>query len=44
MQYVVNVSLVFDLHGDAEQAEKELATTVFNGLESRWSVVEEVRW
>jgi hypothetical protein len=43
MQYVLNVSLIFDYHGDAEQAEMHFATTVFNGLVSRWSEVEAVR-
>jgi hypothetical protein len=42
--YVLNVSLTFGCHGDAEQAETQLATTVFNGLVSSWSEVEEVRW
>jgi len=37
MQYVLNVSLTFDYHGDAEHAETHLATTVFNGLVNRWS-------
>jgi hypothetical protein len=44
MQYVLNVSLTFGHHGDAEHAEKDLATTVLNGVVSRWSEVEEVRW
>jgi len=44
MQYVLNVSLTFGYRGDAEQAETQLATTVFNGLVSSWSEVEEVRW
>jgi hypothetical protein len=44
MQYVLNVSLTFGYRGDAEQAETQLATTVFNGLVSTWSEVEEVRW
>jgi len=43
-EYVVNVSLTFGDRGDAEQAETQLATTVFNGLVSSWSEVEEVRW
>lgn len=44
VQYVLNVSLTFGCRGDAEQAETHLATSVFNGLVSRWSEVEEVRW
>ena len=44
MQYVLNVSLTFGYRGDAEQAEKDLATTVFNGLVNSWCEVEEVRW
>ena len=44
MQYVLNVSLTFGYRGDAEQAEKNLATIVFNGLVSSWSEVEELRW
>jgi hypothetical protein len=44
MQHVLNVSLTFDYRGDAKQAETQLATTVFNGLVSSWSEVEEVRW
>ena len=44
MQYVLNVSLTFGCPGDAEQAATQLATTVFNGLVSSWSEVEEVRW
>jgi hypothetical protein len=44
MEYVLNVSLAFGSHGDAEQAETQLATTVFNGLVSSWSKVQEVRW
>jgi hypothetical protein len=43
-QYVLNVSLAFGCHGDAEQAKTQLATTVFNGLVSSWSEVEEVGW
>ena len=43
-QYVLNVSLTFGYRGDAEQAETQLATTVFNGLVSSWSEVEKVRW
>jgi hypothetical protein len=43
-EYVLNVSLTFDYRRDAEQAETHLATTVFNGLVSRWSEVEEVTW
>jgi hypothetical protein len=43
-EYVVNVSLTFGDRGDAEQAETQLATTVFNGLVNSWSEVEEVRW
>ena len=43
-QYVVNVSLIFGNHSDAEQAEMQLAATVFNGLVSSWSEVEEARW
>jgi len=44
MPYVLNVSLTFGYHGDAEQAETQLATTVFKGLVSSWSEVEAVRW
>ena len=44
IQYVLNVSLTFDYRGHAEQAETQLATTVFNVLVSSWSEVEEVRW
>jgi len=44
MQYALNVSLVFDDHSDAERAEIQLAATVFDGLESIWSAVEEVAW
>ena len=44
IQYVLNVSLTFDYRSHAEQAETQLATTVFNGLVSSWSEVEEVRW
>jgi hypothetical protein len=43
-QYVLNVSLTFGCRGHAEQAEMQLATTVFNSLVSSWSEVEEVRW
>ncbi|HYB82059.1 MAG TPA: hypothetical protein VED43_10490, partial [Mycobacterium sp.] len=43
-EYVVNVSLTFGDRGDAEQAEMQLATTIFNGLVSSWSEVEEVSW
>jgi hypothetical protein len=43
-QHVVNVSLIFGNHSDAEQAEMQLAATVFNGLVSSWSEVEEARW
>jgi hypothetical protein len=32
------------LRGDAEQAETQFATTVFNGPVSSWSEVEELRW
>jgi hypothetical protein len=42
--YVLNVSLTFDYRRDAEQAETQLATTVFNGLVSSWSEVEQVEW
>jgi hypothetical protein len=44
MQYVLNVSMTFGYRSDAEQAERDLATTDFNGIESSWSEVEEVRW
>jgi hypothetical protein len=44
MQYVLNVSLTFGYRRDAEQAEKELATTVFNGVVNRWAEVEDVTW
>ena len=44
MEYVLIASLVFGDRADAERAEKYLATTVFNGLVSSWSEVEEVRW
>lgn len=43
-EYVLNVSLTFEYRRDAEQAETHLATTVFNGLVSRWSEVGEVTW
>jgi len=43
-QYVVNVSLTFGDRRDAEEAEIRLATTVFDGVVSSWSEVEEVRW
>ena len=42
-QYVVNIALIFGDHDDAEQAEMQLATTVFNGMLGSWSEVEEVR-
>jgi hypothetical protein len=44
MEYILNVSLTFGFRGDAERAEKQLATTVFNGLVGSWSEVEAVRW
>ena len=44
MPYVLNVSLTFGHRSDAELAEKDLATTVFSGLVSSWSEVEQVRW
>jgi hypothetical protein len=43
MEYVLNVSLTFGFRGDAERAEKQLATTFFDGLVGSWSEVEAVR-
>ncbi|HWT47913.1 MAG TPA: hypothetical protein VN255_04785 [Mycobacterium sp.] len=40
----MNVSLTFGDRRDAEEAEIRLATTVFDGVVSSWSEVEEVRW